>query len=467
MVSIIASVNPGQTSGVSSQFDVSTVLDEEDFLNNTTTANTEVTPSTDLSVTKTDSVDPAKTGGLLIYTLTATNNGPSNATGVVLEDALPEGVAFFSASPSICTANGALSCNFGNLSVDQSKQVAVTVTVEAPPETTLSNTATLSGEQTDPNGSNNSATELTEVELTADLEVKLEFSPEVPYFGLPTSFLGNFRNLGPDAANTGNVSVVFPGTFSIDSVSGSIPCNPIGSQVVCNFANLPSGQVESVSINATAPQGGDFPVDATVTSLSTDPVTENNTAQVMLSIPGDIDLKIVKEAVFDICGTGGPCWYEIEIENLGNGPLNGVLVTDELPAGLVINELTTEDPISCTEAETSFSCADVSINPGEVFHLLLEVQLAGSLIGPFANTVDAEAEGDQDPENNSSTAAVVGAAPGDANGDGLFNAADIVLLTLEKKRRGRRRRFRSCGRELPRQPRHGRQPGRRDQPGRH
>ena len=167
------------------------------------------------------------------------------------------------------------------------------------------------------------------------------------------------------------------------------------------------------------------------------------------------------------CGAGGPCWYEIEIENLGNGPLNGVLVTDELPAGLVINELTTEDPISCTEAETSFSCADVSINPGEVFHLLLEVQLAGSLIGPFANTVDAEAEGDQDPENNSSTAAVVGAAPGDANGDGLFNAADIVLLTLEKKRRGRRRRFRSCGRELPRQPRHGRQPGRRDQPGRH
>ncbi len=120
----------------------------------------------------------------------------------------------------------------------------------------------------------------------------------------------------------------------------------------------------------------------------------------------------------------------MKIENVGNAPLADVTVTDELTAGLQVNDVTTEDPIVCMEASTSISCEIATLNPGEVMSLLLEVQLAG-LLGPFLNTVEAAAEGDQDPENNSSTAAAVGAAPGDANADGAFNAADIVLLVLE------------------------------------
>ena len=62
---------------------------------------------------------------------------------------------------------------------------------------------------------------------------------------------------------------------------------------------------------------------------------------------------------------------------------------------------------------------------------ILEVHVDEGLSGPFLNTVEAAAEGDQDAENNSSTAPAVAAAPGNANADGAFNAADIVLLVLE------------------------------------
>ena len=57
---------------------------------NTAGATTAVTRDADLSVTK--SVTPATVapGGTLTYTITVTNNGPSTATSVVIDDAVPD-----------------------------------------------------------------------------------------------------------------------------------------------------------------------------------------------------------------------------------------------------------------------------------------------------------------------------------------------------------------------------------------
>ena len=48
-----------------------------------------VSTSADLSITKTDAVDPVALGDNVVYTITVTNNGPSDAAGVVVTDALP------------------------------------------------------------------------------------------------------------------------------------------------------------------------------------------------------------------------------------------------------------------------------------------------------------------------------------------------------------------------------------------
>jgi uncharacterized repeat protein (TIGR01451 family) len=58
------------------------------------------TTAADLAVSQTDAPDPAIQTVNVTYTLTVTNNGPVTANDVTLEDAMPAGSGFVSATPS-------------------------------------------------------------------------------------------------------------------------------------------------------------------------------------------------------------------------------------------------------------------------------------------------------------------------------------------------------------------------------
>ena len=62
---------------------------ETNLTNNVDDAVIQVTPKIDLAIVKSESADPVKPGDTFFYTLLVTNNGPSNATGVTVIDALP------------------------------------------------------------------------------------------------------------------------------------------------------------------------------------------------------------------------------------------------------------------------------------------------------------------------------------------------------------------------------------------
>jgi uncharacterized repeat protein (TIGR01451 family) len=101
----------------------------------------------DLVLTKADSPDPVTVGQTLTYTLTASNNGPANATGVTVTDTLPSGVTFVSASPSQgnCSGTTTVSCTLGDLNNGSSATVTIQVTPTTEGE--LSNTASVQGNQ--------------------------------------------------------------------------------------------------------------------------------------------------------------------------------------------------------------------------------------------------------------------------------------------------------------------------------
>lgn len=118
----------------------------------------------DLSVTKTDSLDPVIIGENLSYTVTVTNNGPADATNVTLTDTLPAGVIFISATPSqgSCSeAGGVVTCNLGTLVNGDITTVDIEVAPTAPG--TITNTATVTATEADPNPDNNTDTESTTV----------------------------------------------------------------------------------------------------------------------------------------------------------------------------------------------------------------------------------------------------------------------------------------------------------------
>ena len=124
--------------------------------NNAATFDVVVSPAADLALTLSGSPDPVPVGGELVFTLKVTNAGPSAATGVVLEDDLPEGVEFISASPMCEETGGTVVCEIGSLATGS--VVDITIVVIPASAGRLNNTARVAGNEGDPNATDDVAT---------------------------------------------------------------------------------------------------------------------------------------------------------------------------------------------------------------------------------------------------------------------------------------------------------------------
>jgi uncharacterized repeat protein (TIGR01451 family) len=130
--------------------------------NNSDTEDTVVMPPTaDLALTKTDSADPVDIGVSFTYTIQVTNNGPDDATGVTVTDTLPGTVTFVSASAGCSEASGIVTCDVGNLAA--SGNVSVTIDVTPTAAGSITNTASVTANEADPDATNNSDTEDTRI----------------------------------------------------------------------------------------------------------------------------------------------------------------------------------------------------------------------------------------------------------------------------------------------------------------
>jgi uncharacterized repeat protein (TIGR01451 family) len=123
-----------------------------------------VIAATDLAVEIFSTPNPVKHTKNLEYSLHVQNNGPSNATGVVLTEDLPVGAVFISAvtSQGTCTHSaGALTCSLGSLSVGDSVDVTVIVYLPVEMIGTFHSRAEVHGNEYDPCAINDEAVEQT------------------------------------------------------------------------------------------------------------------------------------------------------------------------------------------------------------------------------------------------------------------------------------------------------------------
>ena len=117
----------------------------------------------DIAVTKT-ATDPGPDGTFaegetLTYTIGVTNNGPSRATNVVVTDTLPSGFTFSSVSPGAptCTLSGStVTCTYAAINRGATNSITITGTITTN-TTQLTNTASATRNEVDPDSSNDSA----------------------------------------------------------------------------------------------------------------------------------------------------------------------------------------------------------------------------------------------------------------------------------------------------------------------
>lgn len=165
---IIVNIDPAASGTISNQASVSTTAGTElDVTNNSDIETTVLTPSIDLSITKTDSATTVRNGETLTYTIVVTNAGPSTATGVTLSDVLPSGVTVTSTNSTVGTVTNTgnnVSGTIGTLASGASATITILATVNTGATGTILNTATVSATQTETNTGNNTASDSTTID---------------------------------------------------------------------------------------------------------------------------------------------------------------------------------------------------------------------------------------------------------------------------------------------------------------
>ena len=248
----------------------------------------------DLSITKTDGQASAVPGQPVTYTITASNSGPSDATGATVADTLPATITgavwtCVGAGGGTCTGSGSGNINDTvNLPVGASVTYTLTGTVSASATGTLSNTATVTAPVgvTDPNPGNNSATDTDTLTPQADLAITKTDGQASATPGTPITYTITASNSGPSDATGATVTDTLPATITgatwTCAGAGGGTCTASGTGDISDTVNLPVGASVTYTLSGTvsASATGTLSNIATVAAPGgvTDPTPGNNSA---------------------------------------------------------------------------------------------------------------------------------------------------------------------------------------------
>ncbi|HJZ37721.1 MAG TPA: DUF11 domain-containing protein, partial [Solirubrobacterales bacterium] len=379
------------------------------------TADVTVEPAADLAVIKT-APETVPADGEITYGLHVVNNGPSDATGVKVTDPLPAGTQFVSASEDCTEAGGTITCEVGELKVGEERDYKVTVKAPlALAGQPLVNTATVKGEQADPESKNDQSTVTTTDGPAADLAITKTMGKAEA--GKPLVYTLAITNKGPSASSAVTVKDTLPAGTTFKSAAPSQgTCSASGQTVTCQLGALASGGSAQVSITVevAATATGSIRNVASVEGPEPDPDKSNNESAVEGPVTpappgGTPNLKVVKTADTSTPQVGVPFNYDVAISNSGDADAKNVKVVDTLSGPVKVVSIDA-GPGKCNAVGSKIECTIPSVAVGKTVHITYSVVAEST--GALSNTASAmAANGEKAPSNNHAVKGVHVKAP--------------------------------------------------------
>jgi len=218
-------------------------------------------PVADMAVSAVAWPAPVGVGGDLVYTFTVANRGPSAATGVRLTDVYTDTAAFVSATPSpgavLQPGNYPLLCVISNLPVGGS--ATLTVVVRPTAAGMLTNFATVTANESDPEAGNDTATLITLASTTPSIATPSGLVAWWPADGDAQDRVGT--NHGVLVGGAGYAPGIVGEAFSFDGATG--------------YAQIPDGDLWAFGTN-------DFTVELWVNWRALNPGTLGRPATVFV-----------------------------------------------------------------------------------------------------------------------------------------------------------------------------------------
>jgi uncharacterized repeat protein (TIGR01451 family) len=378
-----------------------------------------VPQATDVAIDMTDNPDPVLVNGEITYTITVTNNGPGDVTGVSAVFAHTD-TAFVSASVSqgsFTSGMGLVTWTVGDLA--NTATATATVVIQhldsQGSQTLVTSTASIDPVPGDPNAGNDQVSEDTTVVTpepdSADLAIAKIDTPDPVVSGGPQlAYDITVTNNGPDAATGVTVTDIVPMELAIDTATSTAgECAINGMQVTCTIGDLAVEAEETVTITVSpAPVEISTDIDntASVSGNQADPVPGNDSATATTTVtPPESDMMVTIIATPTSPSVGETVTYDITIMN--GGP------SDNLDVDLSITLPTMGAFVSATSSQGTCSAplkgfvdcivgdmlsgATVTVQvvftaPDEAVSMALTAVVAGSVTDPAgSNNTASEA----------------------------------------------------------------------------
>ncbi|MFM7292884.1 MAG: isopeptide-forming domain-containing fimbrial protein, partial [Planctomycetia bacterium] len=308
---------------------------------NNTDSSTVTPKQADLAVEKVVSDNTPKVGDTITYTITVSNRGPDTATNVVVNDNLPAGLIFVSATPSQGSYDAGTGVwAVGTVTTSDFPALVVVATVDRPASgipQPATNTATVSGTEYDPDTSNNTDS-VTETPQYADLAVDKVVSDARPNVGDVITYTVTLSNKGQDTATGVTILDQLPAGLEFVAATASEGTYDSGSGIwTVGTVDTLFARTLSIQARVRPPVSGSPQPQTNTASVQTsdqyDPDPANNTDSVT-ETPRYADLAVTKRVDDPAPNVGGQVTFTVEITNLGADEATGVAVRDLLPTGL-------------------------------------------------------------------------------------------------------------------------------------